>query len=99
KAVDWLAGQQCASGAFAAFRADAAKPCDPKVVVDTNSTAAAAQALAALGGHATAVDKAVTWLKSAQNTDGGWGFTPGGPSDTNSTSVAVGALVAAGEKP
>lgn len=99
KAVDWLAGQQCASGAFAAFRADTAGPCDAKLVVDTNSTAAAAQALATLGGHATAVDKAVTWLKSVQNPDGGWGFNPGGPSDTNSTSVVVGALAAAGEKP
>ncbi|MFF3331133.1 prenyltransferase/squalene oxidase repeat-containing protein [Streptomyces sp. NPDC002888] len=99
KAVGWLAGQQCANGAFAAFRADTAKACDAKLVIDTNSTAAAAQTLAALGGHATAVDKAVTWLKSVQNKDGGWGYTPGGPSDTNSTSVVVGALVAAGEKP
>ncbi|WP_405473838.1 prenyltransferase/squalene oxidase repeat-containing protein [Streptomyces canus] len=91
-AVDWLAGQQCESGAFPAFRANPAKACDAKLMVDTNSTAAAAQALSAVGGHGTAVTKAVTWLKSVQNKDGGWGYTPGGASDANSTSVVIGAL-------
>ncbi|MEV5881374.1 prenyltransferase/squalene oxidase repeat-containing protein [Streptomyces sp. NPDC052020] len=99
RAVDWLTGQQCADGAFAPFRADPAKPCDAKTMVDTNSTAAAVQALAALGGHDAATGKAVAWLKSAQNKDGGWGYSPGGPSDANSTSVVIGALVAAGQKP
>ncbi|MFM9493448.1 prenyltransferase/squalene oxidase repeat-containing protein [Streptomyces galilaeus] len=99
KAVDWLTGQQCANGSFAAFRADPAKACDAKLMVDSNSTAAAVQALAALGGHEAAADKAVGWLKSVQNADGGWGYAPGGASDTNSTSVVVGALAAAGEKP
>jgi hypothetical protein len=99
KAVDWLAGQQCASGGFAAYRADATEPCDAKTAVDSNSTAAAVQALAALGGHADGVRKAVAWLRSVQNQDGGWGYGPGGPSDANSTSVVIGALVAAGEKP
>ncbi|WP_435611668.1 prenyltransferase/squalene oxidase repeat-containing protein [Streptomyces sp. bgisy159] len=99
EAVGWLAGQQCADGSFPAFRVDPAKPCDAKVTVDTNSTAAAVQALAALGGHRTATDKAVTWLRSVQNKDGGWGYMPGGPSDTNSTSVVIGALDAAGLKP
>jgi hypothetical protein len=91
-AVHWLAGQQCESGAFPAFRADPAKACDAKLMVDTNSTAAAAQALSAVGGHGTAVTKAVNWLKSVQNKDGGWGFAPGGASDANSTSVVIGAL-------
>ncbi|MFD5268618.1 prenyltransferase/squalene oxidase repeat-containing protein [Streptomyces sp. NPDC058335] len=99
KAVDWLTGQQCANGSFAAFRADPAKACDAKLMVDSNSTAAAVQALAALGGHEAVADKAVVWLKSVQNADGGWGYAPGGASDTNSTSVVVGALAAAGEKP
>ncbi|MFE9673060.1 prenyltransferase/squalene oxidase repeat-containing protein [Streptomyces sp. NPDC006259] len=99
KAVDWLTGQQCANGAFAAFRADPAQPCDAKLMVDTNSTAAAVQALAALGGHEAAAEKAVGWLTSVQNADGGWGYAPGGASDTNSTSVVVGALAAAGKKP
>jgi hypothetical protein len=98
-AVDWLAGQQCESGAFPAFRANPAKACDAKLMVDTNSTAAAAQALSAVGGHGTAVTKAVTWLKSVQNKDGGWGYTPGGAGDANSTSVVIGALKASGDDP
>jgi hypothetical protein len=99
KAVDWLTGQQCANGAFAAYRADASAACDAKTQVDTNSTAAAVQALAALGGHDDATRKAVTWLKSVQNKDGGWGYMAGGADDTNSTSVVIGALKAVGEKP
>ncbi|QOV38671.1 hypothetical protein IM697_09990 [Streptomyces ferrugineus] len=98
-AVDWLLGQQCASGAFAPYRADAGEDCDAKTPVDTNSTAAAVQALAALGGHDAATGKAVSWLKSVQNKDGGWGYAAGGASDTNSTSVVIGALAAVGEKP
>ncbi|MEV8034019.1 prenyltransferase/squalene oxidase repeat-containing protein [Streptomyces sp. NPDC086182] len=99
KAVDWLTGQQCANGAFAAYRADAGAACDAKTQVDTNSTAAAVQALGALGGHDDATGRAVTWLKSAQNKDGGWGYMAGGASDTNSTSVVIGALKAVGKKP
>jgi hypothetical protein len=99
EAVDWLTKQQCSNGAWAPFRAEPALACDAKTMVDTNSTAAAVQALAALGGHDRATDKAVTWLKSAQNKDGGWGYTATGASDTNSTSVVIGALTAVGEKP
>ncbi|MFE1176556.1 prenyltransferase/squalene oxidase repeat-containing protein [Streptomyces sp. NPDC058773] len=98
-AVRWLAGQQCADGAFTAFRADPGKACDAKTMRDTNQTAAAVQALAALGGHGEAVKKAVDWLKSVQNDDGGWSSMPGSASDANSTSVVIGALAAAGEKP
>ncbi|MGW5230716.1 prenyltransferase/squalene oxidase repeat-containing protein [Streptomyces nodosus] len=99
KAVDWLTRQQCADGAFASYRANPAAACDAKTPVDTNGTAAAVQALAALGGQDAVTAKAVTWLKSVQNADGGWGYTAGGASDANSTSVAVGALAAVGEKP
>ncbi|MFD3418635.1 prenyltransferase/squalene oxidase repeat-containing protein [Streptomyces decoyicus] len=98
-AVKWLAGQQCADGSFTAFRAEPGKPCDAKTRRDTNPTAAAVQALAALGGHGDAVKKAVSWLKSVQNDDGGWSSMAGSPSDANSTSVVIGALAAAGEKP
>ncbi|MFJ8145545.1 prenyltransferase/squalene oxidase repeat-containing protein [Streptomyces sp. NPDC096094] len=94
KAVDWLTGQQCDNGAFAPYRADPAKACDAKTMVDTNSTAAAVQALWAVGGHGDAVEDALGWLKSAQNKDGGWGYTPGSPSEANSTSVVIGALAA-----
>ncbi|MFJ2769860.1 prenyltransferase/squalene oxidase repeat-containing protein [Streptomyces sp. NPDC087300] len=99
KAVDWLTGQQCASGGYAAYRADASAPCDSKTMVDSNSTAAAVQALAALGGEKKTVGKSVEWLKSVQNTDGGWGYNPGLPTDANSTGIVIGALVSAGENP
>ncbi|MFJ4377062.1 prenyltransferase/squalene oxidase repeat-containing protein [Streptomyces albidoflavus] len=98
KAVDWLTGQQCADGSFAPFRADPSADCDAKTPVDTNQTATAVQALAALGGHDEVVGKAVDWLKSAQNDDGGWGYMPGGDTDTNSTSLVIGALAATGTK-
>ena len=98
-AVDWLTGQQCADGSFAPYRADTAEACGAKTMADTNQTAAAVQALAALGGHDDVTKKAVGWLKSVQNKDGGWGYTAGGASDTNSTSVVVGALAAAGDRP
>lgn len=99
KAVDFLTGQQCADGGFASYRADVSKPCDDKLPRDTNATSAAVQALAALGGQDAVVKKAVDWLKSVQNEDGGWSYNPGGGSDANSTSVVVGALAAAGQKP
>ncbi|MEU6661311.1 prenyltransferase/squalene oxidase repeat-containing protein [Streptomyces sp. NPDC046821] len=98
KAVDWLTGQQCANGGFAAFRSDAGKACDAKTPLDSNSTAVAVQALAALGGHDAEIGKAVKWLKSVEAKGGGWGYMPGGAADANSTSVVIGALTAAGEK-
>ncbi|MCX3059504.1 prenyltransferase/squalene oxidase repeat-containing protein [Streptomyces beihaiensis] len=101
KAVDWLAGQQCANGGFAPFRTDPGTECTAKTLEDqdSNSTAAAVQALAAAGGRSGEVARGVDWLRKKQNADGGWGFKPGGASDANSTSVVVGALVAAGQKP
>lgn len=99
QAVQWLTGQQCDNGGFAPFRADPAKACDAKTLVDTNNTAAAVQALWAVGGHGDAVEDALAWLKSVQNKDGGWGYTPGSPSDANSTSVVIGALTATGTAP
>ncbi|MEU4347475.1 prenyltransferase/squalene oxidase repeat-containing protein [Streptomyces sp. NPDC023838] len=99
QAVTWLTGQQCDTGAFASYRPDAAKPCDAKTMLDTNATAAAVQALVALGDHTDAVTKGVSWLKTVQNEDGGWAYNPSGKSDANSTAVVIGALAAAGEKP
>ncbi|MZF87486.1 prenyltransferase/squalene oxidase repeat-containing protein [Streptomyces sp. SID5643] len=99
KSVQWLVRQQCADGSFAAYRPDPTTACDARTLLDTNATSAAVQALTALGGHDDTARKAVGWLKAVQNEDGGWGYAPGGASDTNSTSVVVGALAAAGEKP
>ncbi|MFF8843909.1 prenyltransferase/squalene oxidase repeat-containing protein [Streptomyces sp. NPDC015127] len=99
EAVGFLTGQQCADGGFPSYRADAAKPCDGKLPRDTNASAAAVQALVALGGHTHVVQKTTAWLRSVQNEDGGWGYNPGGASDANSTAVVIGALRAAGDHP
>ncbi|MFS7880169.1 prenyltransferase/squalene oxidase repeat-containing protein [Streptomyces asiaticus] len=98
-AIDWLAGQGCADGGFAAYRADTSKACDPKKGEFTDATAAAVQALAAVGGRSGTVEKGIGWLKRHQNADGGWGMNPGGPSDANSTAAAVGAFAATGQDP
>ncbi|MFF3259866.1 prenyltransferase/squalene oxidase repeat-containing protein [Streptomyces sp. NPDC002932] len=98
KAVDWLVGQQCDSGAFAAYRSDPSVPCDAKTTIDTNATAAAVQALHEVGKHEELVANGLDWLKSVQNEDGGWGYTAGSPSDANSTSIVIGALARAGER-
>ncbi|MEV0000237.1 prenyltransferase/squalene oxidase repeat-containing protein [Streptomyces sp. NPDC050848] len=106
QAVAWLTTQQCDNGAFASYRPDPAKPCDPATMLDTNATAVAVQALAAVkraGADPEALGKAAesgaSWLKGVQNKDGGWGYNPGSPSDANSTSIVVSALIALGQKP
>ncbi|MBD3003016.1 prenyltransferase/squalene oxidase repeat-containing protein [Streptomyces sp. 5-10] len=98
-AVDWLAGQGCEDGGFAAYRADPSTACDPKKGEFTDATAAAVQALAAVGGRSGTVEKGIGWLKRHQNEDGGWGMNPGGPSDANSTAAAIGAFAATGQDP
>ncbi|MFD7920561.1 prenyltransferase/squalene oxidase repeat-containing protein [Streptomyces sp. NPDC059740] len=98
-AVDWLLGQQCADGSFPAYRAEPAKACGKAAPGDTNMTAAAVQALAALGDHDGAVQHGVRWLRAHQNKDGGFGAAAGGPTDANTVSVVLGALVAAGQDP
>ncbi|MFE6893756.1 prenyltransferase/squalene oxidase repeat-containing protein [Streptomyces sp. NPDC057694] len=99
KAVAWLAGQQCENGGFGAFRDKPGTACDAKTPLDSNSTAAAVQALKAVGGRDGEVAKGVAWLKKNQNADGGWGYNPGGASDANSTAVVLGALSVSGDEP
>ncbi|RMI26246.1 hypothetical protein EBN88_29860, partial [Streptomyces triticirhizae] len=99
EAVDWLVGQQCADGSFLPFRAAPEQPCADVTASDSNATALAVQALAAVGGQQDAVDAGVAWLTGVQNEDGGWGFNPGSPSDANSTAVVIGALAATGTDP
>ncbi len=92
-AVAWLDAQQCADGGFQSLRTDLTQPCtlpDPANYVgeDTNSTAAAAFAFAALGDRARAA-RAVAYLRRAQNHDGGIPYYAGGDSDVNSTAMAM----------
>ena len=97
-AVAWLLAQQCADGAFTAYRANTSTACTP-ATEDENATATAIQALVALG-KPTAT--AVAALKHFQLPDGGfYDNTAFGPaaSDVNSTGLALSALVAAGVDP
>ncbi|MGK5531373.1 prenyltransferase/squalene oxidase repeat-containing protein [Streptomyces sp. URMC 129] len=99
EAVEWLLDQQCADGSFLSYRADVSAPCGDVTAADSNATAVAVQALAALGGHDEAVASALDWLTGVQNEDGGWSYNPGGASDADSTGMVVGAFAAAGEDP
>ena len=108
-AVDWLVAQQCddatpsADGGWQAYRADLGVGCgapDPVNFTgpDTNSTALAIQALAAVdvtGGLVRAGD----FLDRAQAADGGFPFVSGGDTDPNSTALVILAIVALNEDP
>ncbi len=87
-AVAFLAGQQCANGAFASLiRDDTSTDCADN---DVDSTGYAVQALLAAGAKEAAT-KGLDWLEHARNADHGWGT---GSSNANSTALAVQALVA-----
>jgi hypothetical protein len=95
-AINWLVRQQCADGSFEAYRANTAVPCGVSDPVnfkgpDTNSTAIAATALAAVGRTAQA-RKAVTWLNDVQLPNWGWPYYAGGQADANSTGLGIMAL-------
>lgn len=100
RSVNWLLDQQCANGSFESYRADPKTKCvrfdaDAFTGVDSNASALAASALWALG-EKQAARKAANWLLTVQGDDGGWSYFPysEGPSDTNSTALAIGALKA-----
>lgn len=107
-AVAWLRDQQCdattpgAEGGWEAFRADPSAPCAvPDATMysgaDTNQTAMAVIALAALG--VTPDFDALAFLDGAQLADGGFPYLPGGEADPNSSALVVMAITAAGEDP
>ncbi|MFI0939465.1 prenyltransferase/squalene oxidase repeat-containing protein [Streptomyces sp. NPDC021020] len=102
RATSWLLAQQCADGGWPSYRADTAKPCDPKTE-DTNATGIALQALqlSGTGGAGSpAVKRGLDWLAGVQNADGGWSYNPGGPSDPDSTAVVIAGIGAdAARKP
>ena len=68
---------------------------------DSNVTAAAVQALLAVGYPRTGrrVQRTLTALRRFRNADGGYGLNRGNRSDSQSTAWAVQALVAAGRRP
>jgi energy-coupling factor transport system substrate-specific component len=88
RAGGWLARQQNADGGFSFLNRGLAS--------DVDDTAAATQALAALGGRRSAVRGAGTFLRHAQNADGGFPQSAGGISNAQSTAWAIQGLAAAG---
>jgi LPXTG-motif cell wall-anchored protein len=96
--VAWLEAQQCADGAFTAFRSDTNVACpavDPATFSgpDTNSTAFAALGLQ-VQGATTGAAHAVTALNAARNADGGWGYLGRSDqtTDANSTGLVLDAM-------
>ncbi len=82
----WLARQQDSDGGFNfATRGGGS---------DVDDTGAALEALA--GGYGAATARAVRFLDSHQNSDGGYPSQPSGPSNAQSTAWAVQGLLAAG---
>lgn len=65
---------------------------------DTNSTAMALMALSAAGLH-QADASALAWLHGTQNSDGGFPYQGGQPSDSGSDALVIGALVATFQNP
>ncbi|HCK79378.1 MAG TPA: hypothetical protein DHW34_05125 [Actinobacteria bacterium] len=102
-AVQWLLDQQCDGGGWQAYRSDTSVPCASPDAAnysgpDSNSTALAVAALAALNED-SAADKGAAYLRSMQNSDGGMPWFAGGTSDTTSTALAAAALRTAGTTP
>jgi hypothetical protein len=64
---------------------------------DTNTTAMMVQGLIAAGADDEMIGKALTYLTSTQNEDGGFPYQPGAESDANSTALVMQALIAAGD--
>jgi len=103
-AVDWLVAQQCGtadptiSGGWESYR-HVVDPCTAGSTstftgVDTNSTAIATSALAALGVEPTS--SSAPWFQAVQNSTGGWGFLQGLDDDPNSTALVIQAITATG---
>jgi hypothetical protein len=66
---------------------------------DSNDTAAALQALRALGVSGRPIDRGLVYLRRLQNADGGFELTAGRGSDAQSTAWAIQAFLAAGRRP
>ena len=63
---------------------------------NVNSTSFAVFALRSVSAPASELERSATWMRRAQNRDGGWGFRRGTASDADSTGAALQALDAAG---
>jgi hypothetical protein len=107
-AISWLKGQQCPDGGWTSL-ITTDNPCngDPADFEgpDTNSTSQAIQGLSAQGALAgKPAMRADKFIRSAQDSDAGWGFEPNaadapGSSDPDSTALVIQAVLALGKSP
>lgn len=95
--VDHLLDLQCGTGGFPSGYRTAAQRVTDDCTGDSNATGLALAALAHLEGHESSIGAAVAFLAGVVNEDGGWGYTPGDPTDGNSTGLAAMGLRLAGE--
>ena len=108
--LTWLEDQQCTNGGWT-NPDNVNTPCDPDPIgsafpnEDTNTTSYAVQGLAAQGALTAPVStKALAFLTTAQDSDGGWPLSPNTTanpetSDPNSTALVIQALLALGQSP
>jgi energy-coupling factor transport system substrate-specific component len=88
--ITWLARQQDADGGFNFATAPGSS--------DVDDTGAALEALAG-SGHAPVIARAVAFIRSQQNGDGGFPSQPGASSNAQSTAFAIQGLIAVGIDP
>ena len=88
--VSYVLASQAKSGGFPWARGTAP---------DSNSTAAAVEALRAADVRGKPISRAVAYMRGLQASDGGFRLVPGRPPDAQSTAVVIQAFVAAGVKP
>jgi hypothetical protein len=86
----WLIARQRPSGGWPWYAGGQA---------DSNDTAAAIEALRALGVRGRPVTRGLAYLRRLQNRDGGFELSAGRGSDAQSTAWAIQAFVAAGRAP
>jgi hypothetical protein len=104
--VSWLQSQQCSDGGWEAYQTTGCTAPEPSEGTgpDTNSTSLAVEGLVAQSAVDPAENSHITsFLESAQNSDGGFGYiglaSPSSvqPSDPDSTGEVIQALVALGQ--
>jgi hypothetical protein len=71
----------------------------PRGAPDSNDTAAAVQALRAVGTTGKPIARGLSYLRLLQRKDGGFALVAGRASDSQSTAWAIQAFIAAGRKP
>jgi hypothetical protein len=88
KTVSWLERQQCPDGGWLSYQGASCGTSGE----DTNTTALAVQALHALGVHPAHNPRG--YFRKLQDSDGGFPFQAGSPTDADSTGLVLQALAA-----